>query len=151
MSYFNSLVALEGFTEALKKEMVPAWGIGVSIIEPGGFATAWKDTLTLYPPPAPYTDPETPTSQFRKMMSQENEVTCGNPERAALAFIQLADMSAAELPIRIQFGSDAYALVRNKAQKTIDEGEKWAKISHSTNNDGVDPAKVLEQLTAANY
>lgn len=34
-----SFSALEGFTEAVSKEMLPEWNIKAVIVEPGGFQT----------------------------------------------------------------------------------------------------------------
>jgi len=150
--YSAGKFALEGFTESLKKEMVPEWNIRVMIVEPGGFTTGWAgDGLVKYPAPAKYAAPETPSSIYREMHERIKESHIGNPERFATAVIKLADTNGADLPMRIQFGSESLGLVRNKAQKTIDDGKKWAKLSHSTNHDGVDEESVLARLAAANH
>lgn len=129
--------------------MLPAWNIHVTIIEPGGFTTEWKgDSMTRYPPTPAYDFPDSPSNLFRDM--QINHKFIGSPERAATAMIKLADTDPAELPLRVQFGSDALGLVRSKALKTISDGEKWAEFSHSTNHDGVDKDSILDRLAQAN-
>jgi NAD(P)-dependent dehydrogenase (short-subunit alcohol dehydrogenase family) len=40
-SYCASKWAVEGFTEALSKELKPEWNIKLTCVEPGGFRTAW--------------------------------------------------------------------------------------------------------------
>jgi NAD(P)-dependent dehydrogenase (short-subunit alcohol dehydrogenase family) len=148
----NSLfLALEGFTEALRKEMVPSWNIRIMVIQPGGFSTSWADSsMVNYPAPAAYAAPDTPSSQFRAMLNDHKAGFTGNPARFAAAVMKLADIDGTQLPLRMQFGSDALGLVRNKALRTIDDGKKWADISHSTNNDGIDKDFILDQLAAAN-
>lgn len=48
-----NISALEGFTESLRKEMVPEWNIAATIVQPGGFQTAWNgDSMVEYPAPA---------------------------------------------------------------------------------------------------
>ena len=70
----------------------------------------------------------------------------GNPEKAAAALIKLSHVPAHELPTRIQFGSDAWTIVKLKAEGTIRDGMKWSEISHSTNNDGVDKEAIIKLM-----
>ena len=57
--------------------------------------------------------------------------------------LELSHIPANELPTRIQFGTDAWAMVQAKAEKTIRDAVKWSEISHSTNNDGVDKEAII--------
>ena len=72
----------------------------------------------------------------------------GSPEKAAKAFITLAEKRK-ELPLRVQFGSDALAIVRHTAMKTISDSEKLESISHSTNVDGIDSKEYTKNLLVA--
>ena len=54
----------------------------------------------------------------------------------AKAIIKIADLP--NPPIRIQLGSEALALARYVAEKTVLDGERWEEISRSTDRDGVD-------------
>ena len=72
----------------------------------------------------------------------------GCPIKAAKAFITLVEKRQ-ELPLRVQFGSDASAVVRHAARKTISDSEKLESISHSTNVDGIDPKEYTKNLLAA--
>jgi len=67
----------------------------------------------------------------------------GNAEKAAIALLKLSHVPANELPTRIQFGTDAWAMVKAKAEGTIRDVVKWSEISHSTNNDGVDKEAII--------
>lgn len=66
------MIALEGFSEALSKELLPEWNIKVTIIEPGGFRTEWKGSsmVEITPHPA-YAGPDTPSSKYRQLHKNE--------------------------------------------------------------------------------
>lgn len=104
--------------------------------------------MISFPAPPAYDFPDSPSNLYRDM--RDKHTFTGNPERAATAMIKLANTAGAELPLRIQLGSDSLGLVRNKALKTISDGEKWAELSHSTNHDGVNKDTILEKLAQAN-
>ena len=127
--------------------MSPEWNIQANIVEPGGFNTEWKSMTTIAPHPAYDTD-SSPTKKFRPMLVGSSISSIGSPIKAAKAFITLAEKRK-ELPLRIQFGSDALAIVRHTAMKTISDTEKLENLSHSTNVDGVDPKEYTKNLLAA--
>lgn len=140
--------ALEGFTESLNKEFPPSWKIGASIIEPGGFDTqVWENDIQ-YPQPSAYSAPDTPTSLWRTRFNSAAKGATGDPEKAAAALIKLSHVPANELPTRIQFGSDCWAIVKARAEITIRDAVKWSEVSHSTNKDGVDKEAVVGFMTA---
>ena len=143
------LVALEGFTESLRKEMTPNWNIQATIIEPGGFDTEWKNMTTIPPLPAYDTD-SSPTKATRTMFvgADNSFPSIGSPIKAAKAFISLVD-NGQDLPLRVQFGSDSLAIVKHTAMKTISDSEKWESVSHSTNVDGIDSKEYTKTLLAA--
>ena len=138
--------ALEGFTESLDKELIPSWNIKASIVEPGGFETRWSGDLHQHPQLQAYSAPDAPTNQLRSMHANTGVTTTGSPVKAAAAVIKLSHVPAHELPIRIQLGSDAWAIVKTKAEATIRDAVKWNEISHSTNNDGVDKDAIIELM-----
>ena len=150
-SYFFSpyLVALEGFTESIRKEMSPEWNIQATIIEPGGFNTEWKNMTTIPPHPVYDTD-NSPAKKCRSMLlGTDNSISSiGCPIKAAKAFITLAEKRQ-ELPLRVQFGSDSLAIVRYTAMKTISDSEKLESLSHSTNVNGIDPKEYTKNLLVA--
>ena len=139
------MAALEGFTEALRKEMSPEWNIQATIIEPGGFNTEWRGSnmKILSPHPAYATSP---TTQFRSMLGVIPFI--GSPEKAAKAFVALAQKKD-QLPLRIQLGTDSLTIVRHMAAKTLADSEKWGTISHSTNVDGIDAQDYTKNLLVA--
>jgi hypothetical protein len=134
---------LEGFTESLNKELLPSWNIKALIIEPGSLKTRWRSDLHQHPQPPEYSAPDSPTSQWRAWFTNSSRKALGNPGKAAAALIKLSHVPVNELPTRIQFGSDAWATIKAKAEATISDAVKWSEISHSTNEDGVDKEAVF--------
>ena len=117
------------------------------IIEPGGFDTRWSGDLHHHPQPLPYSDADTPTSRFRAMLANGGEHTSGDPEKAAAALIKLSHVPARELPTRVQFGTDSWAIVKAKAEATARDSLKWSEVSHSTNKDGVDKEAIVNSMS----
>src|SRR5579872_5028435 len=112
------------------------------IIEPGGFDTEWHDGLHRHPQPSPYAVPDAPTTRWRAILPK-SEATGGDPERAAAALIKLSHVPVRELPPRIQFGTDSWAIVKAKTEATARDVAKWSEVSHSTNKDRVDKETVI--------
>ena len=127
----------------MDKELLPSWNVKASIIEPGAFDTRWSGDLHQHPQPPAYSGPDTPTSQWRAFRANAGVTATGNAEKAATALLELSHIPANELPTRIQFGTDAWAMVKAKAEKTIRDAVKWSEISHSTNNDGVNKEAII--------
>ena len=145
--FFPYPVALEGFTESLRKEMSPEWNIQATIIEPGGFNTDWRNMTSIPLHPAYDTD-SSPAKKCRSMLvGSERSISIGSPENAAKAFITLAEKRQ-DLPLRVQFGSDSLAIVRHTAAQTILDSEKLESLSHSTNVDGIDGKEHTKKIMA---
>lgn len=104
MAYYNaSKFALEGFSEALSKEIPSDWNTRVTIIEPGGFRTDWnKGNMNTIPPHPAYAGADTPSSKYRPV---HNLVFIGDPVKAAKAMIEIS--KAKDPPMRLQLGPDA--------------------------------------------
>ncbi|KAH9919876.1 hypothetical protein B0H21DRAFT_712945 [Amylocystis lapponica] len=140
--YCAGKFALEAFTESFTKEMLPSWNIKGVIIEPGGFRTEWSRSSQVRIPVHPnYDSPEAPSLTFRKMMQQ---LFIGDPVRGAKAIMRIAGME--DPPLRIQLGTDSLLVVKKKALKTIEDGERLAELAHSTNAEGVERDAVLQQF-----
>ena len=132
----------------MNKELDPSWNTKALIIEPGGFDTRWKGDLHHHPQPSAYSDPYTPTSQWRAMLKNNGATVAGDPEKAAAALIKLSHVPANELPTRVQFGSDSWAMVKARAEATFRDAEKWSEIGHSTNKDGVDKEAIVSFMSS---
>jgi len=137
MAYYNaSKFALEGFSEALSKEIPSRWNIKVTIIEPGGFRTQWSkgNMDTILPHPA-YAGPDTPSSKYRPLHNLE---FIGDPVKAAKAMIEIS--KASDPPMRLQLGPDALHIVRFKCATVLNDAKEWEALSQSTVADDADPA-----------
>ena len=102
-------------------------------------------TLPLHPA---YDGDNSQTNQNRSLLMGKVFPFIGSPEKAARAFVTLAEKKQ-DLPLRVQLGTDSLLALRHTAMKTISDGEKWESISHSTNVDGIDSKEYTKNLLAA--
>lgn len=106
--YHASKWAMEGFFEAAAPE-VAAFGIGVTLIEPGAASTGFGSTgADLAAPLAVYAD--TPAGAIRRAFTEGGFPVPGDPERMVARMVEVAE--AAEAPLRLALGSDAYEQIR---------------------------------------
>lgn len=113
---------LEGISEALAQE-VADFGIKVTLIEPGWFATGWDPTAKRAEANPAYDD-------FRKRYAEERKSRIadpGDPEASAAAVLQLVD--AEEPPLRCFFGDLPLGLVRTRYAARLAEWEKWQPVA----------------------
>lgn len=82
------------------------------------------------------------------MHANSGVTATGDPDKAAAALIKLSHVPTNELPTRVQFGSDCWAIVKARAEATIRDAEKWSEVSHSTNKDGVDKEAIITFMTS---
>ena len=82
------------------------------------------------------------------MHENSDKTSIGDPAKAATALIKLSHVPANELPTRIQFGTDSWAIVKAKAEVTARDAVKWSEISHSTNSEGVDKEAIIGFMTS---
>lgn len=101
--YHATKFGIEGFCESVAQEVAP-FGIGVTIVEPGGARTEFRyrsaqvaDALPAYA--------GNPARSFEKMLDPANGLAVGDPARMAAAIIDSADQQPA--PLRMVLGSQA--------------------------------------------
>jgi NAD(P)-dependent dehydrogenase (short-subunit alcohol dehydrogenase family) len=118
---------VEGFSEVLEKEVGPL-GIKVTIIEPGGFRTDFAGSSTsIHDSIQDYDATVGATARFQR---DYNGNQPGDPKKAALAILKIAEMSSP--PLRLLLGSDAFnGAIRNDQLKTQSDKE-WGDLSKST-------------------
>ena len=106
--YHATKWGIEGFAEAVGKEVAP-FGIGVTIVEPGGARTGFRyGSAQVGPPLAAYDG--TPAAAIRAVLEEGTAVPPGDPAKMAAAIIASADTEPA--PSRLVLGSDAYGIIR---------------------------------------
>lgn len=119
--YHASKWGLEGFSQSLAAE-VAGFGIKVTIIEPGGFATDWGGASAKRAKQLPaYDGARAAIAAFRT-----NNVP-GDPDATGAAILKVVD--ADDPPLRIFFGSGGLPMTRAEYAKRIGVWEKWNDIS----------------------
>ncbi|HEX3799695.1 MAG TPA: oxidoreductase [Verrucomicrobiae bacterium] len=146
--YNAAKFAVEGFSESLAQEIKPL-GLKLTIVEPGGFRTDWAGNSMAYATPIAAYAPT--VGVMRKHMEAHTGHEPGDPRKGAAAILQIANRSMP--PLRLPLGNDAMALGRRGYQQSLDELDRWASLTQSTDFDGVTAsvpnAAVLEVLGKA--
>ena len=127
--YCATKFAVVGFTESLSTE-AKEFGVHATVVYPGYFRTNFLDSGSLNKPQHPiaeYTTART-TEKWHDDEMKGNQP--GNPEKAALAFIQLAEME--QPPLHFFMGADAYGMANNKIEVLQSELLANEALSKST-------------------
>ncbi|KAG9195241.1 hypothetical protein G6011_361 [Alternaria panax] len=123
--------AVEGFTEAISKEVKPEWGIKFTCIEPGGFRTDWSGRSMDF---GELSNPAYADVDSKKQAQERHGSQAGDPAKAATVFYDLAVMD--DPPMRCAVGTDAYSLINKKLDTYNDSAKKFEKWSNSTDVEG---------------
>ena len=99
-AYRASKWALEGLSESLAKE-VAGFGIKVTIVEPGGYATRRRQEPRS-PRQRPMAEPTRPTTVSASASPRSQPSSLGDPAAAAHALLKIVD--ADNPPLRVLFG-----------------------------------------------
>jgi NAD(P)-dependent dehydrogenase (short-subunit alcohol dehydrogenase family) len=119
--YHASKWGLEGFSQALAAE-VAAFGIKVTIVEPGGYATDWGGASAIRAAAIPaYDAARAAIAEFR------TKSVPGDPEATGPAILKVVD--AQDPPLRIFFGSGGLPMTRAEYGRRIETWEKWNALS----------------------
>lgn len=123
-SYHAAKWALEGLTQALAGE-VAGFGIHVTLVEPGGFATDWVGSAAQSAPLAAYAaERETFEAARRERMSD-----LARPESSRSAILTIVD--ADEPPLRVFLGANVFAIAKADYQRRLNEWERWEPVAAS--------------------
>lgn len=127
--YCATKFAVVGFTEALAAE-VKEFGVNATVVYPGYFRT---DFLTGGSLRTPKTEIEEYTVARQLQVAHEKDINGnqpGNPEKAATAMIELAEMQ--NPPVHLVLGSDAFQIAENKLNALQNEISDFKTLSTST-------------------
>ena len=106
-AYHAAKWGLEGFTESVSRE-VSGFGIHLTLVEPGGTRTGFKNALTFAAELPAYRD--TPVDHVRRQLRDADDTSLtGDPEAIAAAIY--ATTRRADPPLRLTLGADSYAAV----------------------------------------
>jgi NAD(P)-dependent dehydrogenase (short-subunit alcohol dehydrogenase family) len=101
--YHASKWGIEGFVESVAQEVAP-FGIGMTIVEPGGARTEFRYGSAQVADLMPEYD-GTPAHGFLRMLDPKNGLAPGDPARMAARIIESVDIEPA--PLRMVLGSQA--------------------------------------------
>jgi NAD(P)-dependent dehydrogenase (short-subunit alcohol dehydrogenase family) len=125
--YHASKWALEGFSQSLAAEVAP-FGIKVTLIEPGGFATDWGGASAQRAQQlSAYDDARA------KIAAVRSRYVPGDPDATGAAILKVVD--AEEPPLRIFFGSSGLPMTRTEYARRIEIWEKWNSVSLEAQGD----------------
>lgn len=121
--------AVEGFSEALAKEVEP-FGIFVCLVEPGIFRTGFLSPQSLRFASQPVADYAQASEALRQSYRARDGRQPGDPARLGAALVMLA--REAKPPARFLAGPDAVQLMENRIAGLSAELEAWRALSVST-------------------
>lgn len=119
--YHASKWAIEGLHDTLAQE-VAGFGIKVTLIEPGGYATDWGGASAVRSAPVEAYDP-----LRNALMQSYSEADQGDPAATADAILAVVD--AEEPPLRIALGRTALGMFRHAYQTRLDTWSAWEEVT----------------------
>lgn len=114
--YHASKWGLEGFFDSLSQEVAP-FGIGVTIVEPGGARTGFRAAAGAGLPQDVAGYEQTPAGSVRAVLENPDHVPPGDPAEMAAAIIRSADLEPA--PLRLVLGDDARRFIENALKSRL--------------------------------
>ncbi|MDR3709294.1 MAG: SDR family oxidoreductase [Capsulimonadaceae bacterium] len=125
--YHATKWGIEGFCESVAQEVAP-FGIGMTIVEPGGARTEFRygsaQVATLTP-----TYDDNPAHAFLKMLDPKNGLAPGDPARMAARIIESVDIEPA--PLRMVLGAIALKSTIDTLRKRIADFETQTELAAS--------------------
>jgi NAD(P)-dependent dehydrogenase (short-subunit alcohol dehydrogenase family) len=126
--YHATKWGIEGFVESVAQE-VASFGIGMTIVEPGGARTAFRYGGAQVAALMPVYD-ATPAHSFLRMLEPGSGPAPGDPARMAARIIESVDVEPA--PLRMVLGSEALETTLATLRKRIAGFEAQTALAGST-------------------
>ena len=124
-AYHASKWALEGLSQALAAE-VAGFGVKVTLVEPGGFATDWAG------PSSKRSESLPAYAEARETMDRERKARAGSggpgdPRASAAALLRIVD--SPEPPLRAFFGNTPIDIAKADYARRIATWEQWDDVA----------------------
>jgi NAD(P)-dependent dehydrogenase (short-subunit alcohol dehydrogenase family) len=120
-AYHASKWALEGFSQALSQE-VAAFGIKVTLIEPGGYSTDWAG------PSSKHSEENPAYSDVREARNRSRAGTPpGDPKATRAAILKVVDADVP--PLRIFFGKVPLGVATADYESRLATWNEWQPVS----------------------
>ena len=130
--------AVEGMHEALAAE-VKGFGINVTLVEPGAYATDFGKSAKV-------ADVQEPYAEFRKqMMMHLATLERGDPQATSEAILKLVD--AENPPLRLALGTTILPRARAAYADRIATWESWEEVSNAAQGQPMKDTLDWEALT----
>ena len=126
--YHASKWGIEGFVESVAQE-VASFGIGMTIVEPGGARTEFRYGSARVAKALPAYE-NSPARSFMKMLDPKNGLAPGDPVRMAARIIESVEVEPA--PLRLVLGSQALQITLATLRKRIAGFEALTQLAAST-------------------
>ena len=126
--YHATKWGIEGFVESVAQEVAP-FGIGITIVEPGGARTEFRYGSAQVAQLMPIYD-QTSAHSFLPMLDPKNGLAPGDPARMAARIIESVDVEPA--PLRMVLGSQALEGTLATLRKRIEDFEAQTELAAST-------------------
>jgi len=126
--YHATKWGIEGFVESVAQE-VAQFGIGMTIVEPGGARTEFRYGSAQVATPLPAYEGN-PAHAFQAMLDPANGLAPGDPARMAAAIIASVDHAPA--PMRMILGSQALQSTLKVLKERVAGFESQADLAAST-------------------
>jgi NAD(P)-dependent dehydrogenase (short-subunit alcohol dehydrogenase family) len=126
--YHATKWGIEGFVESVAQE-VATFGIGMTLVEPGGARTEFRYGSAQVAELLPIYD-ETPAHSFVRLLDPKNGLAPGDPARMAARIIESVDMEPA--PLRMVLGSQALESTLTTLHKRLASFEAQTALAAST-------------------
>jgi NAD(P)-dependent dehydrogenase (short-subunit alcohol dehydrogenase family) len=126
--YHATKWGIEGFCESVAHEVAP-FGIGITIVEPGGARTEFRYGSARIAHLMPEYD-DNPAHAFQTMLDPANGLAPGDPTRMATRIIDSVDTEPA--PLRMMLGSQALEGTLAVLRKRIADFEAQTELAAST-------------------
>ncbi|KAH8832313.1 NAD-P-binding protein [Flagelloscypha sp. PMI_526] len=129
--YASSKFAIDGYHEALSKEVDPSWNIKITILELGAFATNAFGNAPISQPHPAYLN--TPIADMRRLWADPDETFRAlGAKPASTAAKILFDIAGDEaVPLRIPVGLDSIGILKGRAEEitaSTEYAERWREL-----------------------